>query len=146
MRALRAFMDVLVCLGFVAAACGSGGSSESPAQSKAKITTAWTRFFDPAVPVAQKTDVIENYTGLKPILEAQSKSPQAQSIKAKVQDVTLQGSDKATVRYDIVNSQSNEALLANASGQAVKVKDKWMVSQATFCQLVKLGDQNAKCP
>ena len=139
MRALRALMVVVVCLGFVAAACGSGGSSESPAQAKAKITTAWTRFFDPAVPVAQKTDVIENYTGLKPILEAQSKSPQAQSIKAKVQDVTLQGSDKATVRYDIVNSQSNEALLANASGQAVKVKDKWMVSQATFCSLVTAG-------
>jgi hypothetical protein len=145
MRALRAFTVVVLAVGFVAAACGSGGSSESPAQAKAKITTAWEKFFDPAVPLDQKKTIIENYNALLPVLQAQSNNPQAKMIKAKVADVTLQGK-QATVRYDIVNSQDGTQLLPNASGTAVKVGDNWAVSQQTFCQLVKLGNQNAKCP
>jgi hypothetical protein len=145
MRALRAFTVVVLALGLTAAACGSGGSSESPAQAKAKITAAWTKFFDPSIPVDQKKDIIENYNGLLPILQTQTTSPQAQSIKAAVKDVTLQDK-QATVRYDIVNSKDGTALLPNASGTAVKVGNNWVVSQQTFCQLIKLADQNAKCP
>ena|SRR5438270_9105910 len=145
MRALRAFTVVVLGLGLIAAACGSGGSSESPAQAKAKITANWQRFFDPSVPVAQKTDIIENYNGLKPILDAQSNSPQAKSIKAAVKDVTLQGSGSAKVDYDILNAQTGDSLL-HSSGVAVKQSGTWKVSQQTFCALIKLSDQNAKCP
>ena len=147
MRALRAFTVAVLALGLIAAACGSGGgSSESPAQAKAKITANWEKFFDPAVPLEQKKDIVENYDALKPILQAQSSNPQAQAIKAKVADVTLSGDKQATVRYDIVNSKDNTPLLPNASGTALKVGDNWVVSQQTFCQLIKLADQNAKCP
>ena len=146
MRTLRAFTVVVLGLGLIAAACGSGGgSSESPAQAKAKITANWEKFFDPAIPVEQKQNIVENYNALLPILKAQSSNAQAQSIKAKVADVTLQGK-QATVRYDIVNSKDDTKLLPNASGTAVKVGDNWVVSQQTFCQLIKLADQNAKCP
>jgi ABC-type glycerol-3-phosphate transport system substrate-binding protein len=145
MRALRAFTVVVLALGLTAAACGSGGSSESPAQAKAKITAAWTQFFDPAVPLAAKKNIVENYNGLLPILQQQQSNPQAQSIKAAVKDVTLQAK-QATVRYDIVNSKDGTPLLPNASGTAIKVGDNWVVSQQTFCQLIKLADQNAKCP
>ncbi|MBV8982750.1 MAG: hypothetical protein JO086_17770 [Acidimicrobiia bacterium] len=146
MRALRAFTVVVLGLGLVAAACGGGGSSETPAQAKTKITTAWQNFFDPSIPTAQKTNVIQNYTGLKPILDAQANNPQAKNLKAKVDDVTLQGDKSATVRYDLVSTADNSTLLPNASGQAVKEGDNWKVSQQTFCQLVKLSDPNAKCP
>jgi len=146
MRALRAFTIVVLSLGFIAAACGSGGSSESPAQAKAKITANWEKFFDPAIPVEQKKDIVENYNALLPTLKAQSSNPQAQSIKAKVSDVTLSGDKAATVKYDIVNSKDGTPLLPGASGTAVKNGDNWQVSQQTFCQLVKLADQNAKCP
>jgi hypothetical protein len=141
MRALRAFTVVVLAVGFIAAACGSGGSSESPAQAKAKITANWEKFFDPSIPVAQKKDIVENYNAL----QQQTSNPQAQSIKAKVADVTLQDK-QATVRYDIVNSKDGTPLLPNASGLALKVGDNWVVSQQTFCQLIKLADQNAKCP
>src|SRR5947209_19828544 len=97
MRALRAFTVVVLGLGLIAAACGSGGSSESPAQAKAKITTAWQNFFDPAVPLAQKKNLVENYNALQPILQAQQNNPQAQAIKAKVADVTLQVTKQAQV-------------------------------------------------
>ena len=145
MRALRAFTVVVLGLGLIAAACGSGGSSETPAQAKAKITTAWQNFFDPSIPTAQKKDIIQDYTGLKSILDAQANNPQAKNIKAKVDDVTLQGK-AATVRYDLLSTADNSTLLPNASGQAVKEGDNWKVSEQTFCQLIKLSDQNAKCP
>ena len=146
MRALRAFTVVVLATGFIAAACGSGGSSQSPAQAKAEITAAWQKFFDPAVPVEQKKDIIENYNALLPTLKSQTTNPQASSIKAKVSDVTLSGDKQATVKYDIVNAKDETPLLPNASGTAVKVNGHWAVSEQTFCQLVKLGDQNAKCP
>ena len=146
MRALRAFTVAVLGLGLIAAACGSGGTSESPAQAKATITANWQKFFDPAVPLDQKKNVVENYNGLLPILQAQSSNAQAQSIKAAVKDVTLQGDKQATVKYDIVNSKDNTPLLPGASGLALKVGNNWVVSQQTFCQLIKLADQNAKCP
>jgi hypothetical protein len=146
MRALRAFTIVVLSLGLLAAACGGGGNSESPAQAKVKITAAWEKFFDPKVPVVQKTNIIENYNALKPILETQTTSPQAQSIKAVVKDITLEGNGKAKVTYDIVSTQNNTPLLPGASGEAIKQGSDWKVSQFTFCQLIKLADQNAKCP
>ena len=146
MRALRAFTVVVLATGFIAAACGSGGSSQSPAQAKAEITTAWQKFFDPSVPVEQKKDIVENYNALLPTLRTQTTNPQASSIKAKVSDVTLSGDKQATVKYDIINAKDETPLLPNASGTAVKINGHWAVSEQTFCQLVKLGDQNAKCP
>ena len=146
MRAVRAFTVVVLATGFVAAACGGGGGGQTPAQAQAEITTAWTNFFDPSIPLTQKKNIVENYNGLLPILQGQTQSAQAQSIKAKVEDITLQGNNSATVRYDIVSTKDGTALLPNASGQAVKVNGHWAVSQLTFCQLIKLADQNAKCP
>jgi hypothetical protein len=145
MRALRAFTVAVLGLGLIAAACGGGSSSESPAQAKATITTNWQKFFDPSVPLAQKTDIIENYNGLKPVLDAQTNNPQAKSIKAAVKGITLQGSGTAKVDYDILNAQTGDLLL-HSSGIAVKQGSNWKVSQQTFCALVKLGDQKAKCP
>ncbi len=147
MRALRAFTVVVLSLGLVAAACGSGGEKkQTPAEAKAEITKVWQDFFNPAIPVEQKKDLVENYDQLLPILKTQTTNPQAAQIKAAVKDVTLQGDNNATVTYDIVSTQTNEPLLPNASGQAIKQDGKWKVSQQTFCSLIKLGDQNAKCP
>jgi hypothetical protein len=147
MRALRAFTVVVLGLGLFAAACGGGGgSSETPAQAKAKITTAWEQFFDPKIPVSQKTNIVENYNTLKPILETQTTSPQAQQIKAKVTDITLSSSTSAKVTYDIISTQNNTALLPGAAGEAIKQGGNWKVTVKTFCSLIKLADQNAKCP
>jgi hypothetical protein len=147
MRALRAFTIVVLGLGLLAAACGGGGgSSETPAQSKAKITAAWEKFFDPSVPLASKANIVEDYNTLKPILEAQIKNPQAQQIKAKVTDVTLSGETSAKVTYDIISTQNNTALLPGAAGEAIKQDGNWKVTVKTFCSLIKLADQNAKCP
>jgi hypothetical protein len=147
MRALRAFTVVVLGLGLIAAACGGGGGSgsQSPAQAKAKITANWQKFFDPSVPVEQKKDIIQNYDKLLPTLKSQTTNPQAAGIKAKVNDVTLQGDKQAAVKYDIVSAKDGTALLPGASGTAVKEGNNWEVSQATFCQLIKLSSPNAQC-
>ena len=147
MRALRAFTVVVLATGFIAAACGGGGSSsQSPAQAKAEITAAWQKFFDPAVPVTDKKDIVQDYNTLLPTLQTQTTNPQAAGIKAAVKDVTLQGDTSAQVTYDIVNAKDGTPLLPNASGQAVKESGKWKVSEQTFCSLIKLSDPNVKCP
>jgi hypothetical protein len=67
----------------------------------------------------------------------------AKNIKAKVTDVTLQGS-QATVTYNILSVQTNDTLLAPGSkGTAVKEGGTWKVSQVTFCGLVAAG--GGKC-
>jgi hypothetical protein len=147
MRALRAFTVVVLSTGFIAAACGGGGSSsQTPAQAKAEITAAWQKFFDPAVPVAQKKDIVQDYATLLPTLQTQTTNPQAAGIKAAVKDVTLQGASSAQVTYDIVNAKDGTPLLPNASGQAVRESGTWKVSENTFCSLIKLSDPNVKCP
>jgi hypothetical protein len=147
MRALRAFTVAVLSLGLIAAACGGDEEAkQTPAEAKAEITKVWETFFNPAIPVEQKADIVENYEALKPILDEQKGNPQAQQIKAAVKDVTLSGDTSATVTYDIVSTQTNEPLLPNASGQAVRQDEKWKVSQQTFCSLIKLQDPNKACP
>jgi len=148
MRALRAFTIAVLSLGLIAAACGGGGGDkkQTPAEAKAEITKVWETFFNPAIPTEEKKDIVENYAALKPILDEQKNNPQAQQIKAAVKDVTLNGETSATVGHDIVSTQTNEPLLPNASGQAVRIDSKWKVSQQTFCSLIKLQDPNKACP
>jgi len=147
MRALRAFTVVVLALGFIAAACGSSGSSESPAQAKAKIKTNWEKFFDPAIPVSAKPALIENGSQMQQILQTQSTNPLAKSIKTVVTDVTLSGNNQAVVTYNILSTQTNDTLLPPGSkGQAVKQDGNWKVSTTTFCGLIHAGDANAKCP
>ncbi|MBV8297522.1 MAG: hypothetical protein JO085_11835 [Acidimicrobiia bacterium] len=98
------------------------------------------------MPVSAKKNIVQDYNALLPTLQTQTTNPQAAGIKAKVDDVTLQGSTQAQVKYDIVNAKDGTPLLPNASGVALKVGDNWVVSEQTFCQLIKLSDQNAKCP
>jgi hypothetical protein len=98
------------------------------------------------VPLASKSDIVEDYSTLKPILEAQTNNPQAQQIKAKVTDITLSGATSAKVTYDIISTQNDTPLLPGAAGEAIKQGGNWKVTVKTFCSLIKLADQNAKCP
>ena len=147
MRALRAFTVAVLGLGLIAAACGSGGSSQSPAQAKAEIKANWEKFFDPSQPVSEKPILIQNGSAMQQILQTSATNPLAKNIKTVVTDVTLSGNDQAIVTYNILNAQTNDTLLPPGSkGQAIKQDGKWKVSQATFCGLIHAGDANAKCP
>src|SRR6266568_8735494 len=96
MRALRAFTVVVLGLGLIAAACGSSGSSESPAQAQTKIKAAYADFFDPSKPLTEKTALMENGNAIVACLQTQSTNPQLKQLGgAQVVDVTLQGSGKA---------------------------------------------------
>ena len=136
MRTLRSLLVVVVGLGLLAAACGSGG--ETKAQATAKITANWESFFDPAIPLSKKPALLENGTKLKSVLDAQSQNPIAKSLKAKVTKVVVNG-NSAAVTYNLNNTANGQTLLNGSQGTAVKQGGTWLVSQSTFCGLVGAG-------
>ena len=73
MRALRAFFVVVIGLALLAAACGSGG--ESKAETQAKVTANWEKFFDPATATSQKVALLQNASKLKAIVDAEANNP-----------------------------------------------------------------------
>jgi len=144
MRALRAFTVVVLGLGLVAAACGGGGG-ESPAQAKAKITAAYGDFFNPSKPLGQKTTLIENGSTILPCLQTQSTNPQLKQLGgAQVVDITLQGGNKAALKFNLVGvaqgtSPPPTLTPAPFNGTAVKQNGTWKVTQQTFNSLLTLG-------
>ncbi len=145
MRALRAFTVVVLGLGFVAAACGSGGSSESPARAKSKITAAYADFFNPSKPLSQKTALIENGNTIAPCLQTQATNPQLEQLGgAQVVDITLQGSDRAALKFNLIGPAQGTAppptlTPAPFNGSAIKQNGSWKVTQQTFNSLLSLG-------
>src|SRR3954447_9266414 len=79
-RAATVFAAGAMSVGLLAACSssgGSGGSSSTPSQAafnettaKQEITTNWEKFFDPAVPVADKAALLQNASELQPVLAA----------------------------------------------------------------------------
>jgi hypothetical protein len=136
-------------LGACSSSGGSGGSSSnktpSPAAfdetaAKTQITTNWETFFDPSKPVADKVALLEDGATLQPILDAQSKNPQAKTTKATVKTVVVDPSHvKATVTYDLVPVAGGAPLLAGSTGTSVFQGNTWKVSKSTFCTLIGLA-------
>jgi len=145
MRALRAFTVVVLGLGLIAAACGSSGSSESPAQAQTKIKAAYADFFDPSKPLTEKTALMENGNAIVACLQTQSTNPQLKQLGgAQVVDVTLQGSGKATLKFNLVGPAQGSTPPATLTpapfpGTAVKQNGTWKVTQQTFNYLLGLG-------
>jgi hypothetical protein len=125
-------------------ACG-GGSSFNAASAKTEITKNWQNFFDSKQPVASRTALLQDSASLSATLAAQAKNPQAQGSSAKVTKVEIASSHKtATVTYNILANGS--VALSDASGTAVLVSGKWLVSKQTFCTLLKLGANGQAVP
>jgi len=150
MRALRAFTVVVLGLGLVAAACGGGGgSSESPAQAKDKITAAYADFFNPSKPLSEKTALLESGNTIASCLQTQNTNPQLKSLGgAQVVDVTLQGSGKANLTFNLVGPTQGTGPAptltpAPFNGTAVKQNGTWKVTLQTFNYLLGLG--GTKC-
>ncbi|MBV8161562.1 MAG: hypothetical protein JO265_11625 [Acidimicrobiia bacterium] len=142
MRALRAFTIAVLGLGLVATACGGGSSSETPAQAKTKITTAYTDFFNPSAPFSQKNGLIENGPTMAACLQTQATNPLLKQLGgAQVVDITLQGNGQAAVKFNLVGPGSPPSTLTPApfAGTAIKQNGTWKVTDQTFNMLLGLG-------
>lgn len=148
---LPAFLTIAVA-GTALVGCGSSGSSShanttsSPTeQAEPQISKVWTDFFSPSTPASEKISLLQNGQQFAPVINAQQNSPLAKETAAHVSSVTLHGSDAATVTYTV--TLAGKPALKNTTGTAVKSGGKWLVSAASFCQLLKLeGSAPSSCP
>ena len=154
-------ISLLVAIGLALAACSSGGSgntstpahtattqpsSSAPASGSAEPATGqgavsaikanWATFFNAKTTASHRLALLQDGQVLAAVIKAQSKNPLAASATSKVSQVTLTGTNQASVTYSIyVGSQ---AALPGQHGVAVYQDGVWKVGLVSFCGLLKL--------
>lgn len=135
------------------AGCGSSSSSSSHANKPSspgasaisQIKRNWVAFFSPKTPASTKVSLLQNGSRFASVIQAQSKSPLAAQSSARVIAVKLTGPTTATVGYTVL--LAGKPALPHASGTAIEANGTWQVSDASFCQLLKLqGPAPPGCP
>jgi hypothetical protein len=134
------------------AGCGSSSSGAhtnttgSPGgQAEAQIKKVWTEFFSPSTSASTKISLLENGQQFAMVINAQQSSPLAKESAAQVSQVKLTNPQTATVTYTV--TLAGKPALKNTTGTAVKSGGNWLVSAASFCQLLKLeGTAPPSCP
>lgn len=122
----------------------SPASATLDAAAKAEISNAYKVFFDTNTPLAASVAVLQHGDKFRQALNAESKSPSAQNITAKVSAVAAQSAKVAVVTFTIKSGTS--VLLPNTHGFAVLEGGKWKVAAQTFCNLLTLeGTAPAVC-
>jgi hypothetical protein len=121
----------------------AAGTPADPA-TKAKISHAFTVFFNTDTPLGPSMAVLQHGTKFRQALIKESNSAAAQGITAQVSDVLMQGARVALVTFTLKSGTSD--LLPNTHGYAVQEDGKWKVAAQTFCALLGLeGTAPAIC-
>jgi hypothetical protein len=152
---MRRAAVVLALAALVATGCAgsSGGSAAAPsptptadssAADTAAVTTAWEAFFKAGGPVDAHIALLEDGEKFRTELTASAKDPTNAFLHAKVSHVVVTGA-KAAVTYDLL-TKGEVVLLGGAGGEAAKVGGRWLVSKATYCQLISLQDPTTAHP
>lgn len=161
---------LLVALGLALTACSSGGSGPSKSPSTqpatpssspstpagaepstgsgatAAIEANWATFFNAKTPIARRLALLQDGQALAPVIKAQAGSSLALLATSKVSNVSLTGTNQASVTYTIY--VGGKPALANQSGVAVYQDGVWKVGLVSFCGLLKLenGGKTAGLP
>ncbi|MEC4019585.1 hypothetical protein [Streptomyces sp. H27-D2] len=123
----------------------AGGSAPSdPAAAKKQVAKNWRKFFDPAVPEAEKLKVLEDGDRMKPVLKGFNGDKRGGQVEAKVSKVTFSSPTEADVRYALM--LKGQTALPGAAGTSVRQDKVWKVSVKTLCALVKLSGNAPKGP
>ena len=123
-----------------APAAGSSAPASSTAGSStavAQITANWEKFFSSSTTASQKAALLQNGSVFTAAINAFITMPLASGIGAKVTNVVVNSSTKATVTYNIVSS-SGSSLLSGQTGTSVYQDGAWKVGDASLCGLFKL--------
>jgi hypothetical protein len=116
----------------------TGGPSEpaTGAGATAAIKANWVAFFNPKTPTARRIALLEHGDLFAAVIKGQAGSPLAALATARVDKVTLTGTEHAGVVYDILTG--GQVALANQNGVAVYEDGIWKVGDESFCGLLKL--------
>jgi len=119
----------------------AGGSPSAPASSSsagavAQITANWEKFFSSSTTASQKAALLQNGSKFTSAISAFAQLPLASGIGAKVTNVVVNSSTKATVTYNIV--AGGASLLTGKTGTSVYQDGTWKVGDASLCGLFTL--------
>ncbi len=143
----------IALVGTVVAGCGGNSSNNSHTSKRqssgetatAQISKAWTEFFSSKTSASTKTALLQNGTKFASVIAAESKNPLAAQSSAKVTAIKQTGPSTARVTYTIL--LAGKPVVPHATGTAVKSGGTWLVSDASFCQLLGLeGAAPPACP
>lgn len=129
-------------LTLAAAACG--GSSGGGPSAQTEVKTNWQAFFSSSTSTAQKVALLQNGSKFAAFIAAEEKNPLASKLSATVTKVVVNG-NSATVTWTV---KLGAQQFNPGQGVAVKSGGKWLVSEATFCNLAQLetGKPPTGCP
>ena len=117
-----------------------------PAAAMAEIKANWTKFYAYKTKPAEAAALLEDGAQMGGAL-AFARQEQAQTHirqNVKVNVITFTDATHANVTYALLNGTT--PLLPAASGVAVLVGGKWLVSKTSFCTLVQLGANGKTVP
>jgi uncharacterized protein YcfL len=143
---MRRFAFLLV-VGLALAGCGGSNKGAvstqqttkkifNPAAEKAKIKTAYEKFFSGQTSLSDRVALLQNGSRFRPVIKLFANNPLAKNVSATVSSVTLQGHDNAKVVYQVRFAGSS---LPKQTGTAVRENGSWKVGDASLCKLVSLG-------
>ncbi|HVU74378.1 MAG TPA: hypothetical protein VHE83_15540 [Mycobacteriales bacterium] len=122
----------------------STAATPADAATTTAISTAYTKFFDPATPQADKLKYLQDASSLSQLIATLAANPSSKETSAKVDSVALADECHAIVTYDL--SSKGAVVLPGSKGKAVKVNGQWQVSKETFCALASLAVTNGQLP
>nr|WP_308406705.1 hypothetical protein [Streptomyces sp. AC555_RSS877] len=117
---------------------------DDPAAAEQEIKRNWVKFFDPAVPVAEKRAVLENGDRMGQVLDGFSGDERGGQVEAKVSKVEFTSPTGANVTYTL--TLKGATVMPDAAGTAVEQDDVWKVSVKTLCGLVGLSGNASPGP
>ncbi|MEV1022719.1 hypothetical protein [Streptomyces sp. NPDC050264] len=129
-----------------------GPSSKAPAPTapadkaaaEKEIKENWKKFFDPAVPLKEKQDVLENGTRMRSVLESFNGNKRGGQVQANVDTITFTSPTAADVAYSL--ALKGATVLPAAKGTSVEQDGTWKVSVKTLCALVQLSGNASPGP
>jgi hypothetical protein len=122
---------------------GATAPSDTTAAEK-EIRRNWRKFFDPAVPTADKRAVLENGDEMTEVLKGFDGDERGEQVEAKVEKVEFTSATGADVTYAL--TLKGATALPGASGTAVEQDGTWKVSVKTLCALVQLSGNTSPGP
>ena len=116
-----------------------GGQPVDSASAEA-ITTAFEVFFDGSIAdIEARIDQVEDFAGMREAarLTFESSGDTGAAVRGRVDSISRTSSTTAEVAYSIL--LNDQVIFDGRIGQAVLVGGRWLVSRATFCDLVALS-------
>ncbi|MEV0222560.1 hypothetical protein [Streptomyces sp. NPDC050704] len=119
------------------------GPADSAAAEK-EIEENWEKFFDPAVPLKDKQDLLEDGDKMSQVLDSFSGDERGGQVEATVNKVAFTSPTEADVTYTL--TLKGATVMPDATGTAVEQDDVWKVSVKTLCGLVGLSGNESPGP